>query len=242
MAHISTSEEGSGAPGENGRGARSGSSPFPSVTACEMRELDRVLVEEYGIDLVRMMENAGRSLADLTITRFTPTTVTVLAGTGGNGGGGLVAARHLRNRGVQVTVTLTRPDLAGVPGQQLRILHRMGVPITMEPTDAELVIDAVIGYSLQGDPVGRAAELVEWANAQPAPVLALDVPSGMDATFGWPGTPCVQARATLTLALPKTGLLHRAEVGELYLGDIGVPTRAGSSGDPAGAATRRADR
>lgn len=221
MAHISTSEEGSGAPGENGRGARSGSSPFPSVTACEMRELDRVLVEEYGI---------------------TPTTVTVLAGTGGNGGGGLVAARHLRNRGVQVTVTLTRPDLAGVPGQQLRILHRMGVPITMEPTDAELVIDAVIGYSLQGDPVGRAAELVEWANAQPAPVLALDVPSGMDATFGWPGTPCVQARATLTLALPKTGLLHRAEVGELYLGDIGVPTRAGSSGDPAGAATRRADR
>jgi hypothetical protein len=85
-----------------------------------MREVDRLVVEEYGIDLVRMMENAGRSLADLAITRFQPATVTVLAGTGGNGGGGLVAARHLSNRGVHVTVAFTRLDPAGVPGQRLQ--------------------------------------------------------------------------------------------------------------------------
>ena len=196
---------------------------FPAVTAGEMREVDRIMVDVYGIDLVRMMENAGRSLAELAITRFHPPTVTVLAGAGGNGGGGLVAARHLINRGVAVTVAVTRPDLAGVPGQQLQILHRMGVPVGSEPTDAALVIDAVIGYGLHGDPTGPAGDLIAWAAGQPAPVLALDVPSGLDATLGLPGTPCVQATATLTLALPKTGLLRAAQVGELYLADIGVP-------------------
>jgi NAD(P)H-hydrate epimerase len=196
---------------------------FPAVTAAEMREVDRIMVAEYGIDLVRMMENAGRSLAELAIARFRPETVTVLAGTGGNGGGGLVAARHLTNRGVPVTVALARADMTGIPGQQLHILRRMGVPAGPEPTDAGLVIDAVIGYSLHGDPTGPAANLITWANAQPAPVLALDVPSGLDATHGLPYTPCAHATATLTLALPKTGLLRAAQVGELYLADIGVP-------------------
>ena len=201
----------------------SASGPVPTITAGQMREVDRVVIEEYGIDLVRMMENAGRALAELAITRFDPASVTVLAGAGGNGGGGLVAARHLSNRGIRVRVVLTQRDPAGVPGEQLSILHRMGVPVTEHPADADLIIDALIGYGLHGQPAGRTAELIGWANRRPAPVLALDNPSGLDTTAGVPATPCVQATATLTLALPKSGLLHAAEAGELYLADIGVP-------------------
>lgn len=199
---------------------------IPTITACEMHEVDHVMIYEYGIDLVRMMENAGRALADLALERFAPASVMVLAGAGGNGGGGMVAARHLANRGAAVRVALTRPDPPGVAGEQLRILQRIGVPVADEPVDADLVIDALIGYGLRGDPTGRTAELISWTGRQPAPVLSLDNPSGLDATLGLPATPCIHATATLTLALPKTGLLRAPQVGELYLADIGVPPAA----------------
>jgi NAD(P)H-hydrate epimerase len=188
-----------------------------------MREVDRVMVEDLHIELVQMMENAGRNLADLTVSRFSPATVVVLAGTGGNGGGGLVAARHLANRGATVRVVLARPDLAAVPLHQLDIVRRMGVDISDEPRTADVVVDALIGYSLNGDPQGRAAELIAWANREVAPVLALDTPSGLNATTGEPGVPSVRADATLTLALPKVGLVGSPHAGELYLADISVP-------------------
>jgi NAD(P)H-hydrate epimerase len=192
-----------------------------------MREVDRAMVEDFHIELVQMMENAGRHLADLAGRRFGPRSVVVLAGSGGNGGGGLVAARHLANRGVDVSVVLSRPDpaLAPVTTHQLDIVHRMGIPVTDEPAaGADLVIDAILGYSLVGDPTGRVAELIDWANAQPAPVLSLDTPSGLDVTTGRPATPCVRADATMTLALPKVGLAAApALVGDLYLADISVP-------------------
>lgn len=80
------------------------------VTAEQMREVDRVMVEDLGIVLLQMMENAGRQLADLTIARYRPSRVTILARPGGNGGGGLVAARHLANRGIDVEVVLAAPE------------------------------------------------------------------------------------------------------------------------------------
>ena len=199
---------------------------IPALTAEQMREVDRVPVEELGLLLIQMMENAGSRLAELAVRRFEPDTVAVLCGKGGNGGGSLVAARHLANRGLQVSVTLSdAPDRLGdVPRHQLSILERMGVPIETQPRDADLVLDALIGYSLRGDPRGRSAELIRWTNAQGAPVCSLDVPSGLDATVGTIGDPCVRATATLTLALPKTGLAAAREVvGELYLADISIP-------------------
>jgi NAD(P)H-hydrate epimerase len=182
------------------------------------------MVDDLHIELVQMMENAGRSLAELAITRFSPTSVTVLAGPGGNGGGGLVAARHLANRGCQVQVVLSEPDrLTPVPVHQADILTRMGVTMASRPAPAALVIDALIGYSLRGNPAGTAAELISWANDQAAPVLALDAPSGLDLTTGVAGNPAVWATATLTLALPKVGLLEAPSAGELFLADISVP-------------------
>jgi NAD(P)H-hydrate epimerase len=201
-------------------------SGLPTLTADQMREVDRIMIDDLHIELVQMMENAGRNLADLAIALYAPGTAVVLAGGGGNGGGGLVAARHLANRGVTVTVILAteRARLSPVPTHQLDILERMGIAVVADPLDADLVIDALVGYSLQGNPRGRAAELIAWANRQPAPVLSLDTPSGLDVTSGSVGEPCVKASATMTLALPKTGLtLAKALVGELYLADISVP-------------------
>ncbi|NUR27642.1 MAG: hypothetical protein HOV83_17670 [Catenulispora sp.] len=136
-----------------------------------MREVDRAMVEDFHIQLIQMMENTGRSLA---VEVFAPRRVVVLAGVGGNGGGGLVAARHLANRGREVHVVLTEPadHYAGVPEHQLKILSHLGVSVTNSGTppadNADLIVDALIGYSLVGDPTGRAAELIDWANRQPA--------------------------------------------------------------------------
>ena len=201
-------------------------SSIPVVTAEQMREVDRLAIEEFGLLLLQMMENAGAHLAALSMGRFQPTSVSVLCGRGGNGGGGLVAARHLANHGVRVAVTLgaDRDRLDVVPRHQLSILERMGVPVGTEPAAAELVLDALIGYSLRGDPRARAAELIRWANDQEVPVCSLDVPSGLDATTGDVRDPCVRATATLTLAMPKAGLASASGVvGELYLADIAIP-------------------
>jgi NAD(P)H-hydrate epimerase len=197
----------------------------PSITAEQMREVDGLATGRYGILLVQMMENAGLHLAELVSSRFDPRSVTVLCGPGGNGGGGLVAARHLSNRGVAVTTTVSDSDRLGdVPRHQLDLLERIGVPVTAEPVESEVVIDALIGYSLHGDPTGRAAELIRWANGSAALIFSLDVPSGLDPTTGRVHDPCVLAAATMTLALPKVGLAGAAEVvGELYLADISIP-------------------
>lgn len=200
-------------------------SDLPAVTMDQMREVDRIMIEELHIELMQMMENAGRSLAWLALHRFEPARVLVLAGPGGNGGGGLVAARHLANWGVDVGVVLSRArsELSPVPSHQLDILERMSIPIDSAPAAADLYVDAVIGYSLEGNPRGRAAELIGWLAERSGPILSLDTPSGLDVTTGISSTPAVRATATLTLAAPKTGLLEAPGAGELYLADISVP-------------------
>jgi NAD(P)H-hydrate epimerase len=204
-----------------------------------MREVDRVAVEEFDVLLIQMMENAGAHLAELTMRRFQPRSVTVLCGGGGNGGGGLVAARHLANRGVRVHVTLgVEPSRLGeVPRHQLSIVERMSLPIAPDPVASDVVVDTLIGYSLRGEPRGRVADMIRWANRQRVPICSLDIPSGLDATTGDIGDPCVHATATLTLALPKTGIAAAPEVvGELYLADISIPSavyaRLGVAVDP----------
>ena len=103
---------------------------LPAVTAAQMAEVDRIMVEDLGIALVQMMENAGRHLADLVLAGWQPERVVVLAGPGGNGGGGMVAARHLANRGIHAEVVLSdEARLKDVPARQRTILDAMGVPV-----------------------------------------------------------------------------------------------------------------
>jgi len=195
------------------------------LTRDEMIEVDRAMIDELGIGLLQMMENAGRNLAQLAIERYRPTSVTVCVGSGGNGGGGMVAARHLANRGVDVTVVPTRSgnELSGVPKHQFDALTRLEVPVRDNVGKVDLLVDAVIGYSLQGAPTGRSAELITAMNSVAAPVLALDIPSGVDATSGETPGEHVDAEATLTLAAPKIGLSSAPGVGELFVADISVP-------------------
>jgi len=203
----------------------------PAITTAQMREVDRVAIEEIGPNLFQMMENAGRNLAltalEMLGERRAGVPVVVLAGTGGNGGGGITAGRHLANRGVDVTVVVTDEDRLGdVPRAQLGVfrgtdgrVERLGDLAAARPA---LILDAVIGYSLGGALRGASLEMVEWANASDVPVLALDVPSGIDSTTGDAPGAAVRATRTMTLALPKTGLDARA-VGDLWLADIGIP-------------------
>ena len=211
----------------------------PAVTAVQMREVDRLMVERYGVSLLQMMELAGHAVAHLVRVHLDGTvagkSVVVAAGHGNNGGGGQVAARHLSNWGAAVTVLVESAQrIPEAPHRQWETLAHLPVDRregarALEVFDhprADLIVDALIGYGLRGHPRGWTAAAITRINAQPAPVIALDVPSGLDATTGAPARPCINATATITLALPKTGLLTpaaRPHVGALYLADIGVP-------------------
>ena len=179
------------------------------------------------------MENAGRSLAlqALGMLGSQPgKTISIAAGSGGNGGGGICAARHLHNRGYPIRLLLTKPadQLQGAAKAQLEILLTAGLTPS-RPEDAEqaiseahLVIDALIGYSLRGAPTENTKKLIKLINQSAKPVLSLDLPSGVDATTGNAPGLSIQAVRTLTLALPKPGLLNPAS-GQLFLADIGIP-------------------
>jgi len=200
-----------------------------------MRDVDRVAME-LGLTLTRMMENAGANLAWLASAMLggevSGRRITVLAGPGGNGGGGLVAARRLIGWGADVVVRLASDpaDLAPVPLEQLRLLEQMDASIAVGASGlgvAELFIDAILGYSQQGNPRGDAAALV--AATADSRVLSLDVPTGLDLERAIVVEPAVRATATLTLALPKAALRAKAGrplVGELYLADISIPATA----------------
>ena len=213
---------------------------IPTVTVDQMREIDRLMMQELQIGLLQMMENAGRALAEqarrLLGGDVGGTHVVVLAGRGGNGGGALAAGRRLSIWGADVTVILGAPrsDFQGVPLHQLEILERMAVLLREAPFDgaeaalgsADLVLDALIGYSLRGAPHEPIASLIRAANASGTPLLALDTPAGLNGDSGQAFDPTIHAVATLTLALPKAGLTRPAAaewVGNLYVADISVP-------------------
>ncbi len=203
----------------------------PAVTAGQMRQIDRIAVEEFGLGLLQMMENAGRNLAGnaMELLGASRGRVVILAGAGGNGGGGIACARHLHNRGFAVSIVLDRDStaLTGAPAAQLGVLTAAGIA-PADPGEAarliesaDLIVDALIGYSLHGTPSGRTAELIDLCNAAGKRVLALDLPSGLDATTGEAPGVVIKPERILTLALPKTGLAGVG--GDLYLADIGIP-------------------
>ena len=211
-----------------------GKDEIPYITRAKMVEVDRLMTDEFNIPLLLMMENAGFHLAELTNgilgRNKEKKRVLVLCGAGNNGGGGMAAARHLLNRGISVSVAFAGKPLSlkQAPALQMQILKRMGVSIykEIEVIDVDLIIDALIGYGLQGVPRGKVSRWIRLANQANTPILSLDIPSGLDADSGMPAGECVRASATMTLALPKIGmkeLTSKKYLGDLYLADIGVP-------------------
>lgn len=207
--------------------------PVPYVTTQQMIEVDKLMMEYYEIELPQMMENAGFSLATLAKTHFKlkeGDNVLVLAGTGGNAGGALVAARRLANWGMDVSIILgsSLKLIRPITLHQIEILEKMNVPFidSFNGRHFHLIIDGLIGYNLQGTPEGKFVDIIRNANENPAPILSLDVPSGMDSTTGDIYELCINADVTMTLALPKTAFLNRNTkeyFGQLYLADISVP-------------------
>lgn len=199
------------------------------VTADQMRRVDRLLADVAGLDLPRLVQHAGRAVTDavrmLAGGDLAGVAVTVLAGSGGNGAGGLTAARLLAVAGAEVAVRTAR-KVADPALEQA--LHAAGVPVT--PVQAsmpagDVVVDALVGYGVRGALRGAAAEALAWLRRHDTLVVAVDLPSGLDADDGLVGD-CVAADVTVTLAAPKHGLRPRVVhpyVGDLYLADIGVP-------------------
>lgn len=208
--------------------------PIPYITTNQMIEVDRLMIEEYKINLFQMMENAGRCLAIVVkneIDYSKTKRILVIAGSGGNGGGGMTSARRLHNWGYDVSVLLTSDEskYKGTILSQLQILKNIGVDI-LDKNDFDLkkeydiVIDAMIGYSLRGELRSNIVELINWINNQKSIVVSLDVPSGIDSTTGELKPICVDADITMTLALPKIGFKKRkTNIGRLLLADISVP-------------------
>ncbi len=209
---------------------------IPAVTKQQMIEVDRVAVEDTGPNLLQMMENAGRNLALQVVaslgSNWQKAGIVVLAGNGGNGGGGICAARHLANRGANVRLGLVSPNRLGLAAKWQRHIYQATRGREVELRDLnesnepiDIIVDALIGYSLKGAARGETLRHIQWANNSGSPILALDIPSGIDATTGDTPGDYIKARWTLTLALPKSGLLPNL-TGDLLLADIGIPTGA----------------
>lgn len=213
---------------------------IPTVTAEQMARVDRIMIDDLGVDILQLMEAAGLAVIEAIRRQLDGDVankhILLLAGSGGNGGDALVAARYLKARGAQPDVILSRPaaELPEVTAHQHRLAQAFGVSIREMPEGDDsfanrtydLIVDGLLGFSGRGDPRGTIAELIRFANSNPSPILAIDVPSGLDATSGVPGDPSIRAAATITLALPKSGFLNPeapAFSGEITVADIGVP-------------------
>lgn len=209
-----------------------------TITVEQMRMVDYLMENKYGINLYQMMENAGRSLALLSGKHFLDEKIrfkkiAVLVGKGGNGGGAIVAARRLQNWGAEVHVFLSNPEneLKTITKAQLEIIKKIGIKISpaesLNANDTyDMIIDGIYGYALQGPPDKIAAHMIDWANDQQCHVISLDAPSGIELETGRIHNTTIKADATLTIALPKKALLSKASevyIGELFLTDISVP-------------------
>lgn len=216
------------------------------VTAEQMREVDRYTIEQIGIPAIVLMENAGRAIAEevIKLVMLRKDTLAgerwlVLIGKGNNGGDGLVCARHLADAGIPVTlVYAVGPDhLSGEAAVQQRIVEALGLPRIVYEDEAIGIpdlrsytgmVDALLGTGAKGAPRGAYASLIAEANASGLPIVAADIPSGLDADTGAVYDPCIQAELTVCLAFLKAGLTQypgAKAAGEVVVRYIGIPPR-----------------
>jgi ADP-dependent NAD(P)H-hydrate dehydratase / NAD(P)H-hydrate epimerase len=203
------------------------SSALPTLTSRQVAEVDRLAQERFGISVDWLMEAAGWQVA-----RFSRGRAAVVCGVGNNAGDGLAAARHLHRWGRLVSVSCVDGSrLRGAAAREREALARIAVDVSDELRleGAEVVVDALFGTGLSRAPEGKFAAWIEAINDSGSRVIAVDVPSGLDADTGVAYAPTVRAHTTVTLGLAKPGLLEgdgpRA-AGEIWLADIGVPFEA----------------
>jgi len=204
------------------------------ATAKEMERLDRYAVQ-HGLEIRQMMELAGWHMVSLFERLKIPKSskVAVVCGRGNKGGDGLSAARHLTNNGWKVSVILLSKSIKPDPKHHLILLKNMKVEIVAYGlrasnliSKADVLVDALIGYHLEGAPRGVYKKAIEEMNKSKAKIISYDIPSGVDATWGECFMPRIQAAATLSLAMPKKAFLKkdaRKLAGRIIVADIGIP-------------------
>jgi len=217
----------------------------PTVTAAQMAEVDRITTQDLQIPVEILMDNASRQIA-VAARAFLDGSVSGkrivgLVGTGNNGGDTAGALRHLVSWGARVAAEVAAPQerVHEITRLQIgRLLLVTTSPVAVvgytsqdgrRDLDADLILDGLLGYSARGAPRGAVATLIDAANASTRPILAVDLPSGIDADSGAVPATAIRAAATVTLALPKTGLLTLAAapyVGKVLLADVGIPHAA----------------
>lgn len=210
------------------------------VSSDEMRRLDRAAIEEFHIPAILLMENAGRSVADLIARDHKPCRAAIFIGKGNNGGDGLVTARHLSNRGFEVLILMLedpaklKPD----PLANYQAVEKMHLPVrrigegfpggklVRIASGADLIVDAIFGIGLKSDLRGIFDTAVRAINEAARFVVSIDIPSGLDADSGEIHGVAVKANVTAALALSKTGLVTGkgpACAGKIEIVDIGIP-------------------
>lgn len=205
-----------------------GRTRVPLVTPAEAADADRLAQTRFGVPVRLLMENAGRAAAFLLQRLYPEGRVVGIAGSGNNGGDLLVMLRTLHRWGrdvCMIPVGSTAPDSA--------LAHAAQIPTVSEDADArvslahaDIVVDGMLGTGAAGVPRGRIAEWIGHLNASPRPVLALDLPSGVDAATGRVDGVAIRADATVCFGWPKLGLMlqpARAHCGHLYAVEIGFP-------------------
>jgi NAD(P)H-hydrate epimerase len=213
------------------------------VTSQEMREMDRLTIESFGIPGIVLMENAGRATAQVLlreIPHLQNKKVGVMAGKGNNGGDGFVIARYLAENGVCVTIYLLtqKEKVKGDAASNLYLIEKMNIPVEEVPdstafasylldlTQHDLWVDAILGTGLQSDITGLYKEVIDFLNCTGRPIFAVDIPSGVNSDTGQVCGICTKATTTVTFGLPKIGHViypGRECVGNLSVVDIGIP-------------------
>jgi hydroxyethylthiazole kinase-like uncharacterized protein yjeF len=215
------------------------------ATAEQMQELDRKAIETYRIPGVVLMENAGRGATEAISDAFPDLQkkrVAIVAGKGNNGGDGFVIARYLLNRGIPVKVYLLADSkvLRGDAETNFQIFQRMKGEVIPVPSSKDyqkvkkelekfdLLIDAIFGTGLDAEVRGYYREVIDHLNTLQKPIVAIDIPSGLDADSGKPHGTAIRASLTVTFGLPKVGHLIPPGpdyVGKLKVIDIGLPAK-----------------
>jgi NAD(P)H-hydrate epimerase len=209
------------------------------LTRDQVRSVDRIAIEKYGLPGIVLMENASREVAVRANDMLAGPgrSVLIVCGGGNNGGDGYAAARHLSNLGQRVallpvkSVDQLRGDaLVNARAALAMGIARMPARVQTLQLDVDLIVDAVFGTGLTTAPTGFAAEVIDAMNAHGAPILAVDLPSGLDCDAGQPiGRSCVRAALTVTMVAEKIGFANpssRDYTGEIVVADIGCPKSA----------------
>jgi len=213
------------------------------VTAAEMQAMDRQTIDAFGLPGRVLMENAGREATRFLFNQFPDLKnkrVGVIAGRGNNGGDGFVIARCLNQTGVSVTVYLLTGSkkVKGDAAANLHLLEPLGVPVIEVPdekafshhqaemADLEIWVDAILGTGLKSDVKGFFKTIIDFINGLKKPVLAVDIPSGLNSDTGQLCGTCIRAQATATFGFAKIGHMiypGAAHTGTLEIMDIGIP-------------------